>query len=459
MPFAFNAWILGEEALGRLGFTMEEATAPGFNLLARLGFGKREIEAANEHVCGTMTVEGAPFLNEAHLPVFDTANKCGKKGTRFIHYLGHIKMMSAAQSFLSGAISKTINMPEEATVDDILDAYDQSWHQNLKAMAVYRDGSKLSQPLSTKSGSSEGKSDKEIEEEIQKLVDEAVAAALASAAEEQEMAVARAVGEALAAQDLPAVYHRRLPARRRGFTQEARVAGHKVYLRTGEYDDGKLGEIFIDMHKEGAAFRSMINCFAIAISKGLQYGVPLEEFVDTFTFTRFEPQGMVGGHPNIKMATSIIDYVFRVLGLEYLGRTDLAQVPPELGESDDDDEVEATLEEDVPETTETDESKDAPAERREEPDPLSAQVTGPERTGHTNGRSNGNSTNYGDLDYAARRATETATKLASLPVSAMDAQLSEMMGDAPFCDNCGHITIRNGSCYKCLNCGNSLGCS
>jgi ribonucleoside-diphosphate reductase alpha chain len=213
------------------------------------------------------------------------------------------------------------------------------------------------------------------------------------------------------------------------------------------------------MHKEGAAFRSMINCFAIAISKGLQYGVPLEEFVDTFTFTRFEPQGMVSGHPNIKMATSIIDYVFRVLGLEYLGRTDLAQVPPELGESDDDDEVEATLEEDVPETTETDESKDAPAERREEPDPLSAQVTGPERTGHTNGRSNGNSTNYGDLDYAARRATETATKLASLPVSAMDAQLSEMMGDAPFCDNCGHITIRNGSCYKCLNCGNSLGCS
>jgi ribonucleoside-diphosphate reductase alpha chain len=234
---------------------------------------------------------------------------------------------------------------------------------------------------------------------------------------------------------------RRLPARRSGFTQEARVAGNKVFLRTGEYEDGALGEIFIDMHKEGAAFRSMINCFAIAISKGLQYGVPLEEFVETFTFTRFEPQGMVSGHPNIKMATSIIDYVFRVLGLEYLGRTDLTQVPPELDEPAPDDALSASI-------------QIAPANPVASSGTQVQTVAAPAPPAAKAVR-NGNSAHH---DAGAAGAA-TALLQSTTAVDVMSAHLSEMMGDAPFCDTCGHITIRNGSCYKCLNCGNSLGCS
>jgi ribonucleoside-diphosphate reductase alpha chain len=249
-------------------------------------------------------------------------------------------MMAAAQSFLSGAISKTINMPHEATIEEVEDAYFSSWTNGIKAMALYRDGSKMSQPLANKS-------DVKIEDDeaVQALVASEVEAAVAKAVSEKDAEIAALKAQLAAAQATPAPAaapvasgqatlpgmpyapaRRRLPAKRHGFTQEARVAGHKVYLRTGEYEDGTIGEIFIDMHKEGAAFRSMINSFAIAVSKGLQYGVPLEEYVDTFTFVRFEPQGMVSGHPNIKLATSVIDFVFRVLGMEYLGRTDLVQV-------------------------------------------------------------------------------------------------------------------------------------
>jgi ribonucleoside-diphosphate reductase alpha chain len=445
LGFAFNIWALGEDALQRAGISVADASRPGFDLLRALGFSQREVDEANAVICGSMTVEGAPFLREEHLPVFDCANKCGKTGTRFIHHMGHIKMMSAAQSFLSGAISKTINMPNEATVEDVLDAYEQSWRHGIKAMALYRDGSKLSQPLSAKSDSTvsaEAASAKEseIELRIEQATVEAVteALALARAEWEQERSAAEAKKLAIAAAPAQPV-RRRLPARRSGFTQEARVAGNKVFLRTGEYEDGTIGEIFIDMHKEGAAFRSMINCFAIAISKGLQYGVPLEEFVETFTFTRFEPQGMVSGHPNIKMATSIIDYVFRVLGLEYLGRTDLTQVPPELDE--------APAEDPSPSVAHTSESE-----------PVSAMVEGGRpaaaiaRPSHAQAR-NGNGSNGHASDAAAVVFESTAV------VSVMSAHLSEMMGDAPFCDVCGHITVRNGACYKCLNCGNSLGCS
>jgi ribonucleoside-diphosphate reductase alpha chain len=442
LGFAFNIWALGEEALQRAGISAADASRPGFDLLRALGFSQREIDEANAVVCGSMTVEGAPFLREEHLPVFDCANKCGKTGTRFIHHMGHIRMMSAAQSFLSGAISKTINMPNEATVEDVLDAYEQSWRHGIKAMALYRDGSKLSQPLSAKSDSTisnEAASAKEseIELRIEQATAEAVTEALARARAEweQERAAAATTSPAAAASQ---PVRRRLPARRSGFTQEARVAGNKVFLRTGEYEDGTIGEIFIDMHKEGAAFRSMINCFAIAISKGLQYGVPLEEFVETFTFTRFEPQGMVSGHPNIKMATSIIDYVFRVLGLEYLGRTDLTQVPPELEET-------------------AAEEHSAPAPDASESGPVSAiaeasgTATATTRPARGPAR-NGNGSNGHASDSAAMFESTAA-------VSVMTAHLSEMMGDAPFCDVCGHITIRNGACYKCLNCGNSLGCS
>jgi ribonucleoside-diphosphate reductase alpha chain len=459
LPFAFNAWTLGEEALARVGISLADASSPGFNLLERLGFSRSAIDAANEHICGTMTVEGAPYLKEEHLPVFDTANKCGKKGTRFIHYLGHVKMMAAAQSFLSGAISKTINMPNEATVADILDAYDQSWHSGLKAMAIYRDGSKLSQPLSTKSEGSAGasKSDDEIEAEIERRVAEALIAEREQAAAERDRAIYEAVTALRAELGVQQPLRRRLPARRNGFTQEARVAGHKVFLRTGEYDDGSLGEIFIDMHKEGAAFRSMINCFAISISKGLQYGVPLDEFVDTFTFTRFEPQGMVSGHPNIKMSTSIIDYVFRVLGLEYLDRTDLAQVPPEMLEYDEDD-AEGYAE--VPATPELPAASAPPAAPETPLATQTATVAAPSvATTVSNGHGHSNGTNGHSNGALKESLKATAATALYEPTGSLDAQLSEMMGDAPFCDQCGHITVRNGSCYRCLNCGNSLGCS
>jgi ribonucleoside-diphosphate reductase alpha chain len=310
-------------------------------------------------------------------------------------------------------------------------------------MALYRDGSKLSQPLSAKSDSAisaevASAKESEIELRIEQATAEAVTEALARARAEWELE--RAVPANVAATAAPAQpVRRRLPARRSGFTQEARVAGNKVFLRTGEYEDGTIGEIFIDMHKEGAAFRSMINCFAIAISKGLQYGVPLEDFVETFTFTRFEPQGMVSGHPNIKMATSIIDYVFRVLGLEYLGRTDLTQVPPELEEAPSEDYS----------ATGTNPSESAAVSTTGEG---SAPATVTTRPAQRPAR-NGNGSNRQASDSAAVLFESTAA------ISVMSAHLSEMMGDAPFCDVCGHITVRNGACYKCLNCGNSLGCS
>ncbi|MBW3632194.1 MAG: adenosylcobalamin-dependent ribonucleoside-diphosphate reductase, partial [Chloroflexi bacterium] len=446
LGFAFNVWALGEEALQRAGISVADASQPGFDLLRALGFRQHEIDEANIVSCGSMTVEGAPFLRDEHLPVFDCANKCGKTGTRFIHHMGHIRMMSAAQSFLSGAISKTINMPNEASVEDVLDAYEQSWRHGIKAMALYRDGSKLSQPLSAKSDpkvftDAEATSESEIQLRIEQATAEAVTEALARARAEweQERAAAAPSTTATAAATQSQPVRRRLPARRSGFTQEARVAGNKVFLRTGEYEDGSIGEIFIDMHKEGAAFRSMINCFAIAISKGLQYGVPLEEFVETFTFTRFEPQGMVSGHPNIKMATSIIDYVFRVLGLEYLGRTDLTQVPPELDEP-------ATEELSDGGASET--GYDAPAGNVDQSPPAATNTSSTVRPGR-----NGNGRHGHD-------SSSTSTMLeGTTAVSVMSTHLSEMMGDAPFCDVCGHITVRNGSCYKCLNCGNSLGCS
>jgi ribonucleoside-diphosphate reductase alpha chain len=505
LGFAFSAWTLGEEALEHVGITMAEASQPGFDLLRRLGFSRQQIDAANEYICGTMTVEGAPHLKAEHLPVFDTANKCGKKGTRFIHHMGHILMMAAAQSFLSGAISKTINMPNEATVDDILDAYHQSWVHGLKAMALYRDGSKSSQPLSTKSDSPEETSDEAIADKVAA----AIAAAKAEWQEEQSAAVARAVLDARAQwesesgtpvetfavpvaanavqlkfiEDKHHPVRRRLPARRRGFTQEARVAGQKVYLRTGEYDDGSLGEIFIDIAKEGAAFRSMINCFAIAVSKGLQYGVPLEDFVDTFTFVRFEPQGMVTGHPNIKIATSMIDYVFRVLALEYQGRTDLVQNPDSVELPGEDEgehggnggssalfpnwdvttaKASAPTSESAPEIAgpESNLVPEAVAVAEKPQAVVTILHDIPATNGYSNGHTNGNGNGHAKLNGNGNGHHQVATAVPmAAPMSALDAALGEMMGDAPFCDVCGHITVRNGACYKCLNCGNSLGCS
>ncbi|WP_157015384.1 vitamin B12-dependent ribonucleotide reductase [Mesorhizobium xinjiangense] len=314
IKFVFNKWTLGEEFCKEaLGFTDEQLGDFSFEMLPALGFSKKEIEAANVHVCGAMTLEGAPHLKDEHLPVFDCANPCGKIGKRYLSVDSHIRMMAAAQPFISGAISKTINMPNEATVEDCKEAYMLSWKLALKANALYRDGSKLSQPLNASLLSDD-------DEEADDLMEELVAAPTAARASQvTEKIVERIVEKVVRERE-------KLPNRRKGYTQKAVVGGHKVYLRTGEFDDGRLGEIFIDMHKEGAAFRAMMNNFAIAISIGLQYGVPLEEYVDAFTFTKFEPAGMVQGNDAIKNATSIIDYVFRELAVSYLGRNDLAHV-------------------------------------------------------------------------------------------------------------------------------------
>jgi ribonucleoside-diphosphate reductase alpha chain len=388
LRFAFVRGMLSDETLTRLGVSQAEREKPVFNALPFLGFTEQQINEANDYVCGTLTVEGAPGLKAEHLPVFDCANRCGPRGTRFIAPLGHVRMMGAAQPFISGAISKTVNLPQEATVQDVQQIYFESWKLGIKAVALYRDGSKLSQPLSSSSKPSE---DTE-------------------------------------ANAPPKLRRRRLPKRRHGFTQEARIAGHKVFLRTGEYEDGTLGEIFIDMHKEGAAFRSIMNCFAISVSMGLQYGVPLEDLVDQFVFTRFEPGGRVEGHENLKACTSVVDYVFRSLGIEYLDRTDLAHIVNESMQG-------ATT--------------------------PSMHATG-RPVGREHRQSNGEN-GHGTAPVAAAGpgagAPAPRPKAETFTGDSQDAQLSKFPGDAPACDNCGHITLRNGTCYKCLNCGNSMGCS
>ena len=302
--FAFNQWTLGEEfCRDILELTDRELQDPQFNMLKTLGFTQEEILAATDYCCGTMTVEGAPHLKPEHLPVFDCANRCGRIGQRFIQAQAHIRMMAAAQPFISGAISKTINMPSDSSVGGVKEAYLLGWQSMLKAVALYRDGSKLSQPLSASHDVGEHR---EHAEPI-----------LTTAQEVASRVFVRYLAK-----------RRPLPSRRGGYTQKAIVGGHKIYLRTGEYEDGTLGEIFLDMHKEGAAFRSLMNCFAIAISLGLQHGVPLEEFVEAFLFTRFEPNGPVTLNNHIKMSTSIIDYIFRELAITYLGKRELAQVAP-----------------------------------------------------------------------------------------------------------------------------------
>ena len=439
--FVFNVYNLGEECLQRLGFKPEQYFNFEWNLLEALGFTDEEIEAANDYVCGTMTIEGAPYLKNEHLPVFDCANKCGKKGERYIHAHGHIRMMGAAQPFLSGAISKTINLPNEANVEEISDSYLLSWQLGLKACALYRDGSKLSQPLSNKSD----KKKKEDTTEEAKADETATATAAIESnivdmgkltveelLEEVQKRVQSSPDTKLKRELARIVERRTLPAKRRGFTQKAKINGQALFLRTGEYGDGTVGEIFIDMAKDGATMRSMLNCFAISISIGLQYGVPLEEFVEKFVFTRFEPSGMVD-HPNIKTTTSIVDFIFRALAYEYLGRTDLVHVldkPEVLNTGTDDwDEIPTSLEYDKKATPELSEVRIVPA-----------------RTKPT------------DAEPVKAAAPRTAVRAES-SLDMVNAAAKNMQSDAPACNTCGHITIRSGTCYKCLNCGNSMGCS
>jgi ribonucleoside-diphosphate reductase alpha chain len=437
--FVFNKYILSEECLQRLGFKPEEYNDSEWSLLEALGFTEEQIESANDYVCGTMMLEGAPYLKEDHLPVFDCANKCGKNGERYIHAHGHIRMMAAVQPFISGAISKTINLPNEATVDEIADSYMLSWELGLKACALYRDGSKLSQPLSNKS-------DKKKKEDTRQAVEDNKAAAdneqviaesmivdmskltIEELLEEVQKRVQSSPDTKLKRKLATIVERRALPAKRRGFVQKAKINGQAIFLRTGEYSDGTLGEIFIDMAKEGATMRSMLNCFAISISIGLQYGVPLEEFIDKFAFTRFDPAGFVE-HPNIKSTTSIVDFIFRLLGYEYLGRTDLVHVvdKPEVMNTgaDDWDEVSTNLQYD------------------KSPELSSVRVIG--------------SSGANTQPAKSQRVAQAAKIESSL--DSVNKAAQGMQSDAPACNVCGHITIRSGTCYKCLNCGNSLGCS
>ena len=430
--FAFNKWTLGEEFCTRgLGFASDRLNHPEFDMLAELGFTKSEITAANIHCCGAMTLEGAPHLKPEHLPVFDCASRCGRVGKRSLSPESHIRMMAASQPFISGAISKTINMPNAALVEDCNKAYELAWRLGLKSIALYRDGSKLSQPLSALALADE-------EEDA----DEAAEVA-------QPERIARLVEQQVA-------NRKRLPGRRLGYTQKASVGGHKVYLHTGEYDDGSLGEIFLDLHKEGASFRSLMNNFAIAISIGLQYGVPLEEYVEAYTFTRFEPSGIVAGNDAIKMSTSILDYIFRELAISYLGRSDLAHVEPAdlLPDSVGGGESQATL-------GNKGDGKDAGSDAV-----VKVVGNGYVRSGLRVVHGGAGQTQAKMADGAGQDGLNVVSVGAAGAATDMGAQFAQVReartkgyeGDA--CNDCGSFTlVRNGTCLKCDSCGATSGCS
>jgi ribonucleoside-diphosphate reductase alpha chain len=448
IKFVFNKWTLGEDFCRNvLKISDAQLNDFSFDLLAHVGFSKADIDKANIHVCGAMTLEFAPGLKEEHLPVFDCANPCGRLGKRFLSVESHIRMMAAAQPFISGAISKTINMPNDAAVEDCAASYMLSWKLGIKANALYRDGSKLSQPLSS-----------QLIADDDDYADDAVDALLAKPQAARVETVVEKIVERIVERSRD---REKLPGRRKGYTQKAIVGGHKVYLRTGEYDDGKLGEIFIDMHKEGAALRAMMNNFAIAVSVGLQYGVPLEEFVDAFTFTKFEPAGMVQGNDSIKNATSILDYVFRELAVSYLGRNDLAHVEPSeigfdvLGRGVDEDGNEPQV-------------PSMPAQRLMSTGFVrSKQVAKLAVVSHTAAQSPALALQMRAASLETVGALATAVEASvsfaePVVMQSMDkrteARLKGYEGDC--CGECGNYTmVRNGTCLKCDTCGSTSGCS
>ncbi len=460
IKFVFNKWTLGEAfCTETLGLAAARLDQPDFDLLAEIGFSKADIEAANEYACGAMTLEGAPGLDPAHLPVFDCASPCGRKGKRSLSVESHIRMMAAAQPFISGAISKTINMPNDAGVEACKEAYLLSWRLALKANALYRDGSKLSQPLNAQL----------LAEEEEEQDDVLAAIASDQPSVQRATVIAERVVERIVERVRARAERLRLPDRRKGYTQKAVVGGHKVYLRTGEYDDGRLGEIFIDMHKEGAAFRSLMNNFAIAVSVGLQYGVPLEEFVDAFTFTRFEPAGPVRGNEVIKNATSILDYLFRELAVSYLGRYELAHVDPSeigsttLGSGD------VSEGDRLPEALVSPgftrgrlgerpffgpskaQGRSAPARalQAEADDDALQDATGLAAASPQSPQSD-------TVEHVALAVEALAERGASVLVA--EARVKGYEGEA--CGECGNFTlVRNGTCLKCDTCGSTSGCS
>ena len=495
IKFAFNKWTFGETfCTETLGLEAAALDSVSFDMLAALGFAKDDIDAANTYVCGAMTLEGAPHLQEEHLPVFDCANPCGRIGKRFLSVESHIRMMAASQPFISGAISKTINMPANATVEDCTEAYLLSWRLGLKANALYRDGSKLSQPLQSSL----------LEDDVDDVADTIEDIVEAPAAVRAEVVAERIVERIFSGE------RKRLPQRRKGYTQKAVVGGHKVYLRTGEYEDGNIGEVFIDMHKEGAAFRSLMNNFAIAISIGLQYGVPLEEFVESFTFTRFEPSGIVEGNETIKMATSILDYIFRELAVSYLGRNDLAHVKPDdlepdsMGNGDSEGLLSAqagvvdaygpasqgymrskfvvirgggngnraasrngggnggdsSVSEDASQADARGNGNGSRTLRAEASDGGAATIVS-----RGNGGGNGN----GGLSVAVAGANDLKASPIGLESAVIghveahqdQARVARLKGyEGDSCSECGNFTlVRNGTCLKCVTCGGTSGCS
>ncbi len=473
IKFVFNKWTIGEQFLVEtLKIPAEKLNEPTFEILVHLGFTRKDIDAANEHVCGAMTVEGAPHLKLEHYPVFDCANPCGRKGKRYLSVESHIRMLAASQPFISGAISKTINMPNDASVEDCKQSYMLSWRLALKANALYRDGSKLSQPLNSQLLADDAEDAEEVADKM--LGDKPASQRALVAAERMVEQLKRKLMQIEAAKAEQAE-REKLPTRRKGYTQKATVGGHKVYLRTGEYDDGRCGEIFIDMHKEGAAFRSLMNNFAIAISLGLQYGVPLDEYVDAFTFTRFEPAGIVQGNETIKNATSILDYIFRELAVSYLDRHDLAHVDPReivgetgLGSSD--------------EALEEEQNAQQPVVQKFLSKGLVRGIVG--RTAGRAGDSGmpqsmsgmtvanmhkevamaldegGPTALYARSDTTMVYATEgsAALKPVSTTERRMEAKLRGYEGED--CRECGNFTlVRNGTCLKCDTCGSTSGCS
>ncbi len=421
--FVFNHFVLGDEfCTTKLGMTPEQLADWNISILRDvLGFTGQQIDEASDVICGRMTLEGAPFLKDEHLPIFDCATPCGKHGSRYIRPLAHIDMLAAAQPFISGAISKTINLPQDATIGDVKEAYRYSWERMTKAVALYRDGSKLSQPL-------------------------AASYDIGSPDEEADMPTAAYTTPVQIAEKIVYRYiakRRRMPDRRGGYTQKAVVGGHKVYVRTGEYDDGTIGEIFVDMHKEGAAFRSLMNNFAIAVSLGLQHGVPLEEYVDAFTFTRFEPNGPVQGHENIKMATSILDYIFRELAVSYLGRYDLAQVQPSQQIDAMGPDPEYTGEEEGDTTYRTIDSVRPVTAALPKPAPMTTPTPKPVMAG-----------------VASASAAAPMQRGSAQPIAerVREALAKGYSGDA--CGTCGQFAlVRNGTCLKCDSCGSTSGCS
>ncbi|HRF09863.1 MAG TPA: vitamin B12-dependent ribonucleotide reductase [Xanthobacteraceae bacterium] len=457
IKFVFNRWTLGDETMKKLGVTDEQMADPAFELLPHLGFSRRDIESANTHVCGAMTLEGAPHLKVEHYPVFDCATPCGRIGKRYLSVESHIRMMAAAQPFISGAISKTINMPNDASVEDCKASYMLSWQLALKANALYRDGSKLSQPLNSALIQDEEDEDDQVEALLQQP-------AAARAAALSEKVVERIVERVERIRE-----REKLPSRRKGYTQKAVVGGHKVYLRTGEYDDGRLGEIFVDMHKEGATLRSLLNNFAIAISLGLQYGVPLDEYVDAFTFTRFEPAGMVTGNDTIKMATSILDYVFRELAISYMGRYDLAHVDPSemevgaLGKGENEGKAAPVISRGLvrgktPSLSSVSNTSMSNTDARGTESARTAPAAAAVVTAFLGGAPAGAAKTATALkqDLAADTEAERARAMEVSQRAAAKAKGYE----GSSCPECHNFTmVRNGTCLKCDTCGSTTGCS